>query len=190
MVEYPQMISVAQTPNPHARQFSTGKPFFSVGSYAFYNTQEAQKCPMAGELLTLKTVSHVLITPLFVTVALVDEALWNTQESSITAIITKHTKNDASIIQEDQTPQETASQSGDLYSTVEALLEKHANPAVTEHGGRVQLVKIEDGVVYLELQGACDGCPSALVTLKTGIENLLCFYVPSIKEVRATNLNI
>ena len=182
------MVSVSQTPNPLARQFSSGSPFFNAGSYAFYTQEDAVNCPLAQELLRLDIVAHILITPLFITVTLVDEALWNTQEAAVSEVINRFLEDGQPIVIEAE--QKTAPEhSGDLFSTVESLLEKHAIPAVTEHGGHIRLVKIEDGIVYLELQGACDGCPSALVTLKNGIENLLCFYVPSIKEVRAINLS-
>lgn len=182
------MVSVSKTPNPLARQFASGAPFFNAGSYAFYTQEDAQNCPLAQELLNLDIVAHVLITPLFITVTLVDEALWHTQEAAVFAVVERFIKNGDSIITKvkQDGPQEG---SDDLFSTVESLLQKHAMPAVAEHGGHIRLVKIEDGIVYLELQGACDGCPSALVTLKSGIENLLCFYVPSIKEVRAINLD-
>ena len=183
------MVSVSQTPNPLARQFSSGAPFFNAGSYTFYTQEDALCCPLAQELLRTNIVTNILITPLFITITLVDQALWNTQLSTMCAIIDKHLESGEPVVHQPDPPPTPEKDPGDLFSAVESLLEKHALPTVKEHGGHIQLVNIEDGVVYLELQGACDGCPSALITLKDGIENLLCFYIPSIKEVRAINLD-
>jgi len=186
--ENQQFVAMTYTPNPLSRQFSTGIPFFNSGSYTFYTQDATSISPLAQELLSMDDVHHVLITPLFVTVTLHKEELWDTSAQTIIHTINRRINSGQPIV-DTTTPQPRPTHStASIMDEVEDLMQRHIEPTVASHGGHIRLVKIEDDIVYIELQGSCDGCPSAVVTLKNGIENLLCFYLPSIKEVKAINL--
>jgi len=182
------VIKLERTPNPLSRQFSTGRPFVESGYYSFYTKEDAVSSLVAQEVLMFESVAHILITPMFVTVTLTDEALWEEDLDEITRILNQHADARTPFVSKNIPDPCDGAQSGDMFETIAGLIEEHVTPSIASHGGYIKLINIEDDIVYLELQGACDGCPSALVTLKNGIENLIRFYVPSIKEVRAVNL--
>ena len=86
------------------------------------------------------------------------------------------------------TPKESAPIDKDeLWHQVADIMEKYVTPAIASHGGFIELDRIEENVVFVKLQGACDNCPSSLSTLQNGILNLLQFYIPTIQEIRSSN---
>ncbi len=75
----------------------------------------------------------------------------------------------------------------EIVNKINELLEERIKPAVAQDGGDINFVKLQKGIVFLELRGACSGCPSSTITLKSGIENMLKYYIPEIQSVEAIN---
>ncbi len=178
------VINVNATPNPLSYQFTSEKPFVEFGHHAFYEADQSTHCPIAQELLSVVGIDHILITPMFLTVTLKDPDSWTHLESAVSQIVKKHCESLPLVVKSDV---ESSEPQDELWHKVSELIETHVTPAIASHGGFIKLQRIENSIVFVELQGACDSCPSALVTLKDGIENLLKFYIPTIQEVRSTN---
>ena len=179
-------IKLESTPNPLSYQFSSETPFVEYGHHAFYEPADAQNCLLAQEVLAFDEVAHILITPLFITITVHDSSAWPNIQEKMSSLIKQYVQSGTALI--DLTSTAHTQDHDALWQQVDKLIEEHVTPSIASHGGFIKLDRIEDNIVYLELQGACDGCPSSLITLKSGIENLLKFYIPTIKEVQATNL--
>jgi Fe-S cluster biogenesis protein NfuA len=100
----------------------------------------------------------------------------------------EHFVNDLPVIISHDTNKETFSDSSDpVFKQIQEIIDTRVRPAVANDGGDIILHSFVDGIVYLKMKGACSGCPSSTVTLKSGIENMLKFYVPEVIEVQQIN---
>tara|TARA_B100001029_G_C14967183_1_gene398012 strand:- start:438 stop:989 length:552 start_codon:yes stop_codon:yes gene_type:complete len=182
------MIHIENTPNPNSLKFISEKIISSVG------TQEFQKVDVSKvqndfikKLLHIDGVELILVSKNFLSVKKSDKTDWNILKPSIisslndyfekneTPILSKDTKLKSKIINEDN---ETISQ-------IKDVLNNKIRPAVARDGGDIKFVSFEKGVVKVKLQGSCSGCPSSLMTLKQGVQNLLRHYVKEVNSVEA-----
>ena len=183
-------IQVESTPNPATLKFLPGKTVLAEGTLDFRSPQGAEKSPLAQRLFAIPGVSGVFFGQDFITVtAQVDD--WSHIKPAILGGIMEHFVTGMPILVEDAPAAED--HGGEFFDeadrpmvdTIKDLIETRVRPAVAQDGGDITFRGFRDGVVYLNMRGACAGCPSSTATLKNGIENLLRHFVPGVEEVRA-----
>ncbi len=179
-------IQTEQTPNPLALKFIPG-PHLVEEPIDFPNKETAKISPLALRLFHIDGVESVFIGTHFITVTKTELIDWSILKPSILGSIMEHLMAHKPILQEAFETKEPASDQhdSDVVRDIKEILDARVRPAVAQDGGDIIFDRFEEGVVYLRLQGACAGCPSSTMTLKSGIENMLRYYVPEVIEVRA-----
>ncbi len=181
-------IQTENTPNPNTVKFLPGNPVMERGVAEFKTMEEAAISMLAQKLFGLDGITGVFYGSDFISVTKADEAQWDILKTRIMAAIMDHAMTGMPLFREGMDPQEdkTADDSEDDELTVQIkeLLETRVRPMVAMDGGDIIFDRFEQGIVYLTMHGACTGCPSSTMTLKSGIENMLRHYVPEVLEVR------
>ena len=184
-------IQTESTPNPATLKFLPGQTVMEQGTADFPNSDSANSSPLAERLFDLNGVTGVFLGNDFVTVTKQDSIDWEHIKPSILGAIMDHFHSGAPVIDGEQTGSVHAEHSGEdteIVGQIKELLDSRVRPAVAQDGGDITFHGFERGVVYLQMQGACAGCPSSTMTLKMGIENLLRHYIPEVTEVRPVGL--
>ncbi|CAD5219400.1 unnamed protein product [Bursaphelenchus okinawaensis] len=182
-------IQVEETPNPRTLKFVPGQKILSEPrTYDFTSVSSAKISPLALQLLRLHGVKAVFFGEDFVTVTKTsDEEEWALIKPDIFATLMDYLQSGRPVIAEsaEAEPSDTTilDTDDDTVAMIKELLESRIKPMVQEDGGDVIYKGFEDGVVKLKMQGSCTGCPSSAVTLKSGIKNMMQFYVPEIQDV-------
>lgn len=184
-------IQTEETPNPLTIKFIPGCTVLESGTADFESSEAAWRSPLLEGLFEIKGVARVFLGSDFISVTKEEAASWQILRPSILGAIMAFFSRHEGV--ELKTDQSTASSENELeYSDdqkaiveeIKELLDTKVRPAVAQDGGDITFEKFEDGVVYLRMKGACSGCPSSTLTLKSGIENMLRHYIPEVNEVR------
>jgi Fe-S cluster biogenesis protein NfuA len=175
-------IQTSQTPNPETLKFMPGVEVISSGTKNFKEGDDLFSSPMAQRLFKIEGVKGVFLAADFITVTKDIDAEWDYLKPIVLASIMDHYVSGLPIITEVPMVQE-AEYSDDVTKQIVEIIETRVRPAVAEDGGDIIFKEFKDGIVYLEMHGACSGCPSSTVTLKNGIENMLKHYVPEVIAV-------
>lgn len=190
-------IETETTPNPASLKFLPGRPVMSQGTREFATPEAAEASPLAQAIFDTGEVVNVFFGGDFISVTAAPGVNWSDLKPQVLSILLDHfvseaplfapgTAGDISVPAEDDALLvEENEADADIVSQINELLETRVRPAVAGDGGDIQYRGFKDGVVYLQMQGACSGCPSSTATLKHGIEGLLKHYVPEVVEVRA-----
>ena len=184
-------IQTESTPNPATLKFLPGQTVMEQGTADFPNENSASSSPLAKRLFTLKGVTGVFLGIDFITVTKPYDIDWEHIKPSILGAIMDHFQSGAPIIDGEQSGSVHAEHSGEdteIVGQIKELLDSRVRPAVAQDGWDITFHGFERGIVYLQMQGACAGCPSSTMTLKMGIENLLRHYIPEVTEVRPVGL--
>ncbi|GFS65741.1 NFU1 iron-sulfur cluster scaffold homolog, mitochondrial [Trichonephila inaurata madagascariensis] len=179
-------IQTQETPNPNSLKFIPGIPVLESGTFEAPNVREAIKSPLARQLFQIEGVSSVFFGPDFITVSKADEDIeWKVLKPQIFATVMDFFATGLPVVNTDQTSSDTDFDPNDdeTVMMIKELLETRIRPVVQEDGGDIIFMGFEDGIVKLKMQGACTSCPSSVVTLKSGVENMLQFYIPEVKGV-------
>jgi Fe-S cluster biogenesis protein NfuA len=179
-------IQTEATPNPATLKFLPGGQVLEKGSREMQNPDEARVSPLASALFAIDGVSGVFFGPDFISVTK-SAGEWQHLKPAILGAIMEHMMSGGPILSPDAADpagQEFfAPEDSEIVSTIKELLETRVRPAVAGDGGDIVFRGFRDGVVYLQMKGACSGCPSSTATLKRGIQNLLCHFLPEVKAV-------
>ncbi|CAI5449744.1 unnamed protein product [Caenorhabditis angaria] len=182
-------IQVQETPNPLSLKFLPGQQILPDTSktYDFASASTAVKqSPLAVKLLRVEGVKRVFFGENFVTITKSDENVdWALLRPEIFSTIADHLQTGKPIINEENAGNGEEVEDTEVVLMIKEILESRIRPMVQEDGGDIVYVGFEEdtGTVKLKMQGSCTGCPSSGVTLKNGIENMLTFYVPEVKNV-------
>lgn len=188
-------IQTQNTPNPTSLMFIPGKPVLETGSQNFSNAREAMVSPLAKRLFLIDGVTQVFFASDFITVSKSDEYAWSVLKPDIFAAITEfYSSNDPVMLEPSKSGEADPTgqahtliheDDDEVVAMIKELLETRIRPAVQEDGGDIVFCDFdeESGIVSLKMMGACSGCPSSSVTLKSGIENMLMHYIPEVKGV-------
>lgn len=177
-----------ETPNPASLKFyPMGTRVMPEGlSKDFPNPLSSYSSPLAKALFNVDGVRGVYLTSDFITVTRNPDVMWHTIKLDIFEAIENFFASGHSVIEEEAIQNEdTAPQDEDdeVLTAIKEILETRVRPMVQEDGGDIHFIDFQDGVVRLQMQGSCSGCPSSTATLKNGIENMLKHYVPEVEEV-------
>ncbi|KAH6761918.1 NFU domain protein 4 [Perilla frutescens var. hirtella] len=182
-------IQTQATPNPASLMFYPGKPVMETGSADFPNARAAMNSPLAKNLFGIDGINRVFFGSDFVTVTKSEDTSWDFLKPEIFAAIMDFYSSGQPLVSDTNSAasKDTAIHEDDseTVSMIKELLETRIRPAVQDDGGDIEYVGFDpnSGIVKLRMQGACSGCPSSSVTLKSGIQNMLMHYVPEVKGV-------
>jgi len=183
-------IQTESTPNPATLKFLPGRDVLGEGQAAdFPNADAAGRSPLAARLFEIEGVTGVFYGADFITVTKQD-AEWQHIKPAILGAIMEHFTSGAPLLEsgaeEPAAPQANyTEEEAEIVDQIIELLETRVRPVVAQDGGDITFRGYEDGIVLLNMQGACAGCPASTQTLKNGVENMLRHYVPEVTEVRA-----
>lgn len=184
-------IQTEATPNPATLKFLPGQTVLESGSAEFRSPQEAENSPLALRLFEIPGVTNVFFGYDFVTITKDDDGSdWAQLKPAILGGIMEHFMSDQPVIIDENAPDHSGGEffeEGDeqIVSTIKELLETRVRPAVAQDGGDITFKGFREGIVYLQMKGACAGCPSSTATLKHGVQNLLRHFIPEVQEVEA-----
>jgi Fe-S cluster biogenesis protein NfuA len=183
-------IYTEMTPNPETMKFVANKLLYPSKSIDFQNEQSASPSPLAKELFGFPFIKGVFIASNFVTLTKTVETDWNEVIPSLREFLKEYLEEGKVVINEDEIvkPIESNATSGDdseIVTRIKELLENYVKPAVEMDGGAISFKSYHNGSVTLSLQGSCSGCPSSMITLKSGIEGMMKRMIPEVKEVLA-----
>jgi len=183
-------IYTEMTPNPETMKFVANKLLYPSKSIDFQNEQSSSPSPLAKELFGFPFIKGVFIASNFVTLTKTVETDWNEVIPSLREFLKEYLEEGKVVINEDEIvkPIENNATSGDdaeIVTRIKELLENYVKPAVEMDGGAISFKSYHNGSVTLSLQGSCSGCPSSMITLKSGIEGMMKRMIPEVKEVLA-----
>jgi len=185
-------IYTEMTPNPETMKFVANKLLYPGKSIDFPDIESANPSPLAIELFGFPFVKAVFVASNFVTITRTPEADWEDIKPSIRQFLKEFLEEGKTVINEDEVVHTeknnnniVLSEDGDVVKRIKELLENYVKPAVEMDGGAIQFKNFDDGVVTLMLQGSCSGCPSSMITLKAGIEQMMKRMIPEVTEVVA-----
>ena len=181
------MIITELTPNPNSLKFLSEKVISAIGTEEFQKKDfDKIKNEFVKNLLNLKGVDLVLLSDNFLSVKKNNEISWDILKPTVISHINDYfEKNDEPILNKKDKTNVEKLDLGGVEDRIIKVLDEKVRPAVAKDGGDIKFKSFKDGVVHVELQGSCSGCPSSLMTLKQGVQNLLCHYVEEVKSVEA-----
>jgi NFU1 iron-sulfur cluster scaffold homolog, mitochondrial len=181
------MITTEVTPNPNSLKFLSEKTISEAGTEEFQKKDlNTIKNEFVKNLLNLKGVELVLLSDNFLSVKKTKEISWDVLKPTVISHINDYFQtNDMPILAKKTTRLNKELDNNDVEDRIMKILDDKIRPAVARDGGDIKFKSFKDGVVHVELQGSCSGCPSSLMTLKQGVQNLLCHYVEEVKSVEA-----
>ncbi len=181
-------IQTESTPNPLTLKFIPGTPVLGEGNTRFYTgNTKAEDSPLARELFRVKGVNAVFLGADFITVTKAEDADWNVLKAELLTGIMDFFVAGRPVLEETASPAKATStaEHSEIEKEIIELIETRVRPAVAQDGGDIIFHSYDAGIVRLEMHGACSGCPSSTLTLKSGIENMLKHYIPEIQSVEA-----
>ena len=181
------MITTELTPNPDSLKFLSEKTISEAGTEEFQKKDLANiKNEFVKNLLNLKGVELILLSDNFLSVKKTKEISWSVLKPTIISHINDYFEtNDKPILTKKSTKKDEGLVNNDIEERIIKILDSKIRPAVARDGGDIKFKEFKNGVVKVQLQGSCSGCPSSTMTLKQGVKNLLCHYLPEVKEVIA-----
>ena len=189
------MVETEHTPNPDTLKFLPGKKVSEVGPIEFLKNDKSIKVSLANKILSLEGTVMVFFGKDFITVKKEKDLNWKDLKHGIISEINDYYSkgNDVVVGKDlrlekilDQSASDSKTiQSNEIINKINEVLDSKIRPAVARDGGDITFKSFKDGVVTVELKGSCSGCPSSIMTLKQGVQNLLCHYIPEIKSVEA-----
>jgi Fe-S cluster biogenesis protein NfuA len=182
-------IQTEPTPNPATLKFLPGRTVLASGTLDMRDKESAAQSPLAESLFTIPGISGVFFGSDFIAVTK-SGGEWQQLKPAVLGAIMEHFMSDAAIVSAADAA--ATSDSGEFFAaedsetvaTIKELIESRVRPAVANDGGDITFRGFRDGIVYLDMKGACSGCPSSTATLRHGIQNLLRHYLPDVVEVR------
>jgi Fe-S cluster biogenesis protein NfuA len=184
-------IQTETTPNPATLKFLPGRVVLDGTPREFVTAEAAAASPLAAALFAVPGVTGVFFGYDFVTVTKSDPD-WQRLKPAVLGAIMEHFMSGKPLLAEGGAPEAKGAEDfdaadQDTVDTIKELLDTRVRPAVAADGGDITFRAYKDGVVYLNMRGACAGCPSSTATLRHGIQNLLKHFLPEVQEVRAVS---
>ena len=180
-------VQTEETPNPNTLKFLPGKTVSKVGSFEFTAKDQTENKLIKG-ILSMKKVNMVFLGPDFITVKKTEQILWKEIKPKIISLINEYyLKDNVSILDKNYVKQKSNDKepTDEVVKKIISILDEKIRPAVARDGGDIKFKSFDNGLVTVKLQGSCSGCPSSVMTLKQGVQNLLCHYVSEVKRVEA-----
>ena len=183
------MVETEFTPNPDTLKFLPGKKVSEAGPVEFLKNDKSIKVSLANKILSIEGTTMVFFGEDFITVKKEKNINWGELKHGIISEINDYySKGNDVVVKKDlskSTLESEQTQSNAIIDKIKEVLDSKIKPAVARDGGDIAFKSFKDGVVIVELKGSCSGCPSSIMTLKQGVQNLLCHYISEVKKVEA-----
>jgi len=175
------IVETEHTPNPDTLKFLPGKKVSEAGPIEFLKNDKTVKVPLANKILSLEGTLMVFFGEDFITVKKEKELNWEDIKHTIISEINHYySQGNDVVIKKDLLKDDInlkSNESSEIINKINEVLDAKVRPAVAKDGGDIKFKSFKDGVVQVELKGSCSGCPSSVMTLKQGVQNLLCHYI-------------
>ena len=171
------------TPNPNSLKFLPGKTVSNGGSFEINNKDDV-KNELIRNLMSVNGVEGIFLSKDFISINKYDDISWDEIKHIVISLINDFYSSGKEFVI-DNDPSEMGDNLGEIEKKIVQILDQKIRPAVAKDGGDIKFKEFKDGIVMVQLQGSCSGCPSSTMTLKQGVQNLLCHYLPEVKEVEA-----
>ena len=171
------------TPNPNSLKFLPGKIVSNSGPYEITNKDDIQN-ELVRNILSINGVSGIFLGKDFISVNKNDSIKWEDIKHIVISLINDFYSDGREFVI-DENLETQSNNLNEIENRIVKILNEKIRPAVARDGGDIKFKEFKDGIVKVQLQGSCSGCPSSTMTLKQGVQNLLCHYLPEVKEVVA-----
>jgi len=178
-------IQTETTPNPATLKFIPGEDVLGNSTANFNKKEDADNSPLALSLFDINGVEAVFLGGDFISVTKSDNDDWSHLKTEVLTTIMEHYVSGKPIMSDSDKKDESNEDDDEIVKQIRELIDTRVRPSVAQDGGDIIFHGFEDGIVKLEMHGACSGCPSSTITLKNGIENMLKHYVPEVESVEA-----
>jgi len=189
------IVETEHTPNPNTLKFLPGKKVSEIGPIEFLKNDKNVKVSLANKILILEGTVMVFFGEDFITVKKEKDLNWEDLKHGIISEINDYYSKGNEVvvgknlelakILNNSTSDSKLVQSNEIIDKINEVLDSKIRPAVARDGGDIKFKSFNNGIVTVELKGSCSGCPSSIMTLKQGVQNLLCHYIPEVKSVEA-----
>ena len=176
-------VQTEVTPNPNSLKFLPGKKVSNSGPYEITNKDDTQNT-LVRNLLSINGVEGIFLGEDFISINKKETNKWDDIKHIVISFINDFYSEGKEFVI-DENLDEQNSNLDELEKKIVKILDQKIRPAVARDGGDIKFKEFKDGVVKVQLQGSCSGCPSSTMTLKQGVQNLLCHYIPEVKGVES-----
>ena len=177
-------VQTEVTPNPNSLKFLPGKKVSNDVPIEIINKNESNN-ELIRNILSINGVTGIFLSDDFLSVNKDEKIEWEDLKHIIISFINDYYSDGNEIVLDKESKNSQIKDLSDVEKKIVQILETKVRPAVARDGGDIKFKEFKNGVVTVSLQGSCSGCPSSTMTLKQGVQNLLCHYIPEIKEVIA-----
>jgi len=176
-------IQTEITPNPNSLKFLPGKKVSNSGPYEITKKNDLNN-DLVRNIMSINGVKGVFLAEDFISVNKISSIHWDEIKHIVISLINEFYSSGKEFVI-DENLFDNHKDFEEIEQKIIKILEQKIRPAVARDGGDIKFIAFKDGVVSVQLQGSCSGCPSSTLTLKQGVQNLLCHYLPEVKEVIA-----
>ena len=176
-------VQTEVTPNPNSLKFLPGKKVSNSGPYEITNKDQINN-ELVRNILSVNGVEGIFLGQDFLSVNKSDQIKWEEIKHIVISFINDFYSDGKEFVI-DENIKQNKSNLNEIEQKIVKILDQKIRPAVARDGGDIKFKEFKDGIVKVQLQGSCSGCPSSTMTLKQGVQNLLCHYLPEVKEVIA-----
>ena len=176
-------VQTENTPNPNSLKFLPGKTVSKNGSFEITKKDDVQN-ELIKSLLLVKGVESIFLGEDFISINKQSDFSWDEIKHIVISLINDFYSSGKECVVENSLIENNENLK-DIEKKIVKILDEKIRPAVAKDGGDIKFKEFKDGVVKVQLQGSCSGCPSSTMTLKQGVQNLLCHYLPEVKKVEA-----
>ena len=172
------------TPNPNSLKFIPGKLVSNNGSFEITKKDQTDN-ELVKNLLSINGVTGIFLGSDFLSINKLENVEWEDIKHIVISLINDFYATGKEFVIDENLNEKNNSEFAEIEKQIIKILDTKIRPAVAKDGGDIKFKEFKDGIVKVELQGSCSGCPSSTMTLKQGVQNLLCHYIPEVKEVIA-----
>ena len=175
-------VQTQNTPNPNSLKFLPSKKVSNDDPFEITDKNKSNN-ELVRNILSINGVTGIFLAEDFLSVNKDEQTKWEDLKHIIISFINDYYASGNEIVIDSNKISSTETQLSEIEKKIIKILETKIRPAVARDGGDIKFKKYNNGIVTVQLQGSCSGCPSSIMTLKQGVQNLLCHYIPEIKEV-------
>ena len=177
-------VQTQNTPNPNSLKFIPGKKVSNSGSFEISDKEKVNN-ELVRNILSINGVTSIFLEEDFLSVNKLEKSEWEDIKHIVISFINEFYANGNEFIIDKNVQAKAQQNYTEIEKKIINILETKVKPAVARDGGDIKFEEFKNGIVKVKLQGSCSGCPSSTMTLKQGVQNLLCHYIPEVKQVEA-----
>ena len=177
-------VQIQETPNPNSLKFVPGKKVSNIGSVELSKKEDTNN-NLLKNILSINGVESIFLGDDFLSVNKNEKINWEDIKHIVISLINEFYFDGKDVILDKISKNDEQKNYKEIEKQIIKVLETKIKPAVARDGGDIKFIEFKDGIVKVQLQGSCSGCPSSIITLKKGVQNLLTHYIPDVKQVEA-----